>query len=350
MASISPGSLVLISGVNGHIASCTALRLLQQGYQVRGTVRALKRAAYIQEAFSQYKDQFEVVVVPDIVEDGAFNVALKDVNAVVHAASPVTMDAKTPEEQYVPAVDGTLNILCSARDAESVKRFFFLGSMGSAVMTAKDPTKEVITRDDWNIMTEEAVKNLDDPFIGFHIYIGSKLAAEKAAWNFVSKEKPSFSLTTILGAIALGPIHKDLTAPPRQDQSLGQLYDTFAIPPRVDGLSPVKSVVWVHVYDLADLFVASLTSKQTVGKRLLACAGRMSWEQNAEIVRKEFPDRPFPPSKADAPTMNYPGADVIEFDTALERELLGGKWRSLEDAVLSCACDLIVKEKGWDKA
>lgn len=109
-------------------------------------------------------------------------------------------------------------------------------------------------------------------------------------------------------------------------------------------------VVWVHAYDVADLFVASLTSDKVIGKRLLAVAGRMSWAQDTEIVRKKFPGRPYPPVKEDAPTMNYPGADVIEFDTALEKELLGGNWRPLEDAVLSCASDLIEKEmKGWDK-
>lgn len=147
------------------------------------------------------------------------------------------------------------------------------------------------------------------------------------------------------------------------------LYDAFANPPRVAGLSPVQSsrfiglpaqsrctrpdlrpVVYVHAYDVADLFVASLASDKTIGKRLLAVAGRMSWAQDADIVRKEFPDRPFPPVKADAPTMNYPGADVIEFDTALEKELLGGEWRPLEDAVLTCSRDLIAKESmGWDK-
>ena len=109
-------------------------------------------------------------------------------------------------------------------------------------------------------------------------------------------------------------------------------------------------MVWVHAYDVAELFIASLTAESPVGKRLLACAGRMSWAQNAEILRNEFPERPYPPVKLDAPTMNYPGADVIEFDTALERELLGGKWRPLEDAVLSCGRDLVAKEaKGWDK-
>ena len=63
--------------------------------------------------------------------------------------------------------------------------------MGAVVMTAKDPTKEVLTRDDWNVVTLEAVKNLDDPAIGFHIYLASKILAEKAAWEFVEKEKVS---------------------------------------------------------------------------------------------------------------------------------------------------------------
>lgn len=90
--------------------------------------------------------------------------------------------------QYIPAIDGTLNIMRSAKNAPSVKRFLYLGSVGSVVMCAKDPAKEVITRDDWNIVAEQAVKNLDDPMIGFHVYIGSKLEAEKAAWGFMEEE------------------------------------------------------------------------------------------------------------------------------------------------------------------
>lgn len=89
----------------------------------------------------------------------------------------------------MPSIDGTLNIMRSAQKISSVKRFLYLGSIGSAVMTAKDPTKEIITRDDWNIMTSKAVQNLDDPMIGFHIYIGSKLEAEKAAFEFIEREK-----------------------------------------------------------------------------------------------------------------------------------------------------------------
>lgn len=76
-AQVNPGSLVLVTGVNGHVASVTALRLLQKGYRVKGTVRALKRGAYVQNVFKEYRDRFELVEVPDIAVAGAFDESLK---------------------------------------------------------------------------------------------------------------------------------------------------------------------------------------------------------------------------------------------------------------------------------
>ncbi|GJE88941.1 aldehyde reductase 2 [Phanerochaete sordida] len=347
---VNPGSLVLVTGVNGHLASATALRLLQKGYRVRGTVRALKSGAYVRKEFKEYGDNFDVAEVPDISVPGAFDAALQGADAVVHAAAPVTYAAKRTEEFYVPSIEGTLSILRSAQKIPSVKRFLYLGSLGSVVMNDKDPHKELMTRDDWNIMAPKFVQHLDDPHIGFHIYIASKLEAEKAAWHFMKTQKPHFTFTAVLGASTFGPVHKELTGPPRADQGLGQVYNLIADPPRVEGLSPIKSMVWVHVYDVADLFVASLTSDKTLGKRLMAVAGRMSFVESADIVAKAFPDRRVPPADPNAFTLQYHGAEVIEFDTALEKELLGGDWRTLEDAMTTCARDLIEKEaKGWDK-
>lgn len=77
--------------------------------------------------------------------------------------------------------------------------------------------------------------------------------------------------------------------------------------------APILLVVWIHAYDIADLFLATLTSPKAAGKRLLGVSGRMSWAQVRDIVKT---DRNYPPTKADAPTMNFPGADVIEFATA----------------------------------
>ena len=45
---------------------CTALRLLQKGYRVRGTVRKLASAEYVQKEFAPYGVMFAVAEVPDI--------------------------------------------------------------------------------------------------------------------------------------------------------------------------------------------------------------------------------------------------------------------------------------------
>ena len=50
----------------------------------------------------------------------------------------------------------------------------------------------VYSEKDWNPMTEEEA--LENPARG---YFGSKTFAEKAAWDFVEKEKPNFSLATV---------------------------------------------------------------------------------------------------------------------------------------------------------
>jgi len=350
MSSVEPGSLIVVTGVNGHLASATAFRLLQKGYKVRGTVRALKSGNYAKREFASFGPNFELAEVPDIAAPGAFDEAVKGAAAVVHTASPVTMDAKRPEEQYVPAVDGTVNLMNTLAKEPSIKKFLYLGSIGSVIMTAKDPAKEVITADDWNIMTEELVKNLDDPLIGFHIYVGSKLVAEREAWKFMEEKRPNFTMMALLPAVTWGPIHKAITKPPRQDVSLGWLYDLISDPPRKKGVSTAKITTLVHVYDLADIFVASLTNTEADGKRIIGLGERTSYAVVADILRKAYPDRKVPPADPNEPALAYPGAEVIQFDTALGAKLLGGKWRSVEQMALDGAKDLIAKEqRGWDK-
>jgi hypothetical protein len=55
---------------------------------VRGTVRSLSRSAFLKDRFGHYGDRFELVVVEDITRDGAFDEAVKGVDAIAHTASP----------------------------------------------------------------------------------------------------------------------------------------------------------------------------------------------------------------------------------------------------------------------
>jgi len=72
--------LVLITGINGYIAAHTAATFLKAGYAVRGTVRA--RTPNIESlirTLNQYHDgnRLELVEVPNISADGAFDRAVK---------------------------------------------------------------------------------------------------------------------------------------------------------------------------------------------------------------------------------------------------------------------------------
>ncbi|KAH9914740.1 uncharacterized protein B0H18DRAFT_122441 [Fomitopsis serialis] len=348
---MAPDSLVLVTGINGHIASATAVRLLEQGYRVRGTIRSLSRTTFLRNAFAHYGGHFEIVEVADITAEHAFDDAMKGVDVVIHVASPVHMDAKSPDEHNIPAVQGSLGILRSARAEPSVTHFCYMSSIVTLIATAKDPKTEVITPDDWNVKSEEWAHTLEPshPRKAFHIYCGSKVRADKACWEYIQTHKPNFTFTTVLPGPTFGPIHNPVTRPPGGDTSLGQVYDFIAVPPRIKDASTVVNFPFVHVYDVADLCVQSITNPDAHGKRLVAVHEKVAFAEIGDILRKAYPDRPVPPGTVDGACLDYPDREVIRWDTSLSTEVLGGKWRSLEDAIMSCAADLAEKEKGgWD--
>jgi uncharacterized protein YbjT (DUF2867 family) len=78
---ITPGSTVLVTGVNGFVGAHVADQLLQQGYKVRGTVRDAVKHQWLTDLFSQKygKDEFELITVKDMREPGAFDDAVSGI-------------------------------------------------------------------------------------------------------------------------------------------------------------------------------------------------------------------------------------------------------------------------------
>jgi nucleoside-diphosphate-sugar epimerase len=75
MPTVAKGSKVLVSGANGYIAMWVARILLERGYSVRGTVRSVDKGKFMADYFMSLgygKDQFETVVVEEIVKAGLF--------------------------------------------------------------------------------------------------------------------------------------------------------------------------------------------------------------------------------------------------------------------------------------
>jgi nucleoside-diphosphate-sugar epimerase len=97
MVAISTPAKVLVTGANGYLATWVVKKYLEAGYSVRGTVRSLSKSAFLNEKFSRYGDRFELVVVTDITKDGAFDEAVKGVDAIAHTASQLHYNSTNPD-------------------------------------------------------------------------------------------------------------------------------------------------------------------------------------------------------------------------------------------------------------
>jgi nucleoside-diphosphate-sugar epimerase len=74
---------VLITGINGFVAVHTAVKFLENGWNVRGTARSSSKgeSALALPVFEKYKGKVDFVVVEDLI-NGDFTEALEDVEAV----------------------------------------------------------------------------------------------------------------------------------------------------------------------------------------------------------------------------------------------------------------------------
>lgn len=80
MMSLPPnnGKIVLITGINGYIASAIGLEMLKKGYTLRGTSRSSHGAdALLNGAYNMYKDRVQLVTILDMTVPGAFDEAVK---------------------------------------------------------------------------------------------------------------------------------------------------------------------------------------------------------------------------------------------------------------------------------
>jgi hypothetical protein len=103
-SNLPKGSLILVTGANGFVASHVVDRLLEDGFNVRGSVRSEAKGKWLHQVFgSKYgKGRFETIIVPDMQANGAFDAAVKGVAGICHTASIMTFVDK-PEE-VIPTV------------------------------------------------------------------------------------------------------------------------------------------------------------------------------------------------------------------------------------------------------
>lgn len=272
---MTTASPVLVTGASGFIASHLIARLLEKGYRVRGTVRSLKKKESYEHLLRLPGAERLELVEADLLAPGAFDAAVRGVEQVMHTASPYSLDVKDPQRDLVdPAVQGTLSVLVAAKQAGAVRRVVLTSSM--AAITDEPEGDHVLTEADWN--TRSTLER--------NPYYLSKTLAERAAWDFMEKERPGFDLVVINPFLVIGP---SLTAAVNPSNQL--FIDVLS------GTYPgIMNLTWgfVDVRDVAEAHVLAMETPGAKGRYI--CAGEtVAMRQLVELLaRSGYADRKLP--------------------------------------------------------
>jgi dihydroflavonol-4-reductase len=265
---MSPSSerTVLVTGASGFIAAHVVRELLARGYRVRGSVRGNVSEPRFEplRALPGAKERLTLHTA-DLMEEAAWPRLVAGCDAVVHTASPFTLDAPDPKRDLIdPAVAGTRHVVGTAVAAE-VPRVVVTSSL--AAITDEPVTDRVFTEADWN----------ERSTITRNPYYASKAAAERAAWSLVP-EGHGTRLVSINPGIVIGP-------------SLGATLSTSnaTIRDLLSGAYPmIVSLDWalVDVRDVALAHVAAVELDEANG-RYLCVARPLSMEATARMLRED---------------------------------------------------------------
>jgi len=345
MPSVSSGK-VLVTGANGYIGIWVVQHLLQHGYSVRGTVRSESKAKHIRKTFASYGDKLELVIVPDITKEGAFDEAVKGVDVIEHTASPVTK-VDDPDELIAPAVHGTLRVLESALVyGPSIKRILVTSSLAAVLTLDFTASPRMFSETDWNDAAVTVTREKGRDALSVYKYCASKVLAERAAWEFVDAHKSEigWDLVTLQPSYVYGPVLHEVSTPETLNGSMKNWFQSvFRNSLDVKELG-VQGGDWVDVRDLAEAHVLAIEKEKAGGERLIISEGPCMWQDWVNAVRKSGADAPLGDESYD------PAKAIHRFpsDNAKAIKILGIRYRSLEESAADVVKDF--SARGWISA
>lgn len=238
---------VLVTGANGHLGNNLVKELLQQGYDVRASIRDMRHKQLFEGLSCQ-------VVYADMLKKESLMKAFANLDVLFHLAAVFKHWSKNQEEDILQAnLTGTRNVLEAAFET-GVKKIIYVSSIA-----ALDYSQPEMNEQHWGT----AFPN---------VYFKSKNETEKLAWKLA--ERYGVNMISVLPSGIIGPdISSHLT--PSMNLMNNILHNKLPFDPQYE-------INYVHVKDVAAGMVLA-EQKGRVGERYIL--GNENSMNSTDVIR-----------------------------------------------------------------
>lgn len=244
MSQIDKTKPVLVTGATGYVAGWLVKKLLEEGFIVHAAVRnpdKKHKTQHLDEIAAKSSGSIKYFK-SDLLQEGSYAAAMQGCGVVYHTASPFTLNVKDPQKELIdPALNGTANVLNTAKEVASVKRVVVTSSCAAIYTDCVDcelAPNGILSEEIWN-----TTASLD-----YQPYSLSKTLAEKKAWE-IAESQSQWDLVTINPCGVFGPSLNAKTNTSESVEMLKQLGDgtmKMGVPNLGIGVVDVRDVAEAH--------------------------------------------------------------------------------------------------------
>ncbi|KAJ8772635.1 hypothetical protein K2173_027812 [Erythroxylum novogranatense] len=271
----SEAKIVCVTGASGFIGSWLIMRLLEQDYIVRATVRDPDNIKKVKHLVELPKAKTNLTLwKADLSVEGSFDEAIQGCTGVFHVATPMDFESKDPENEVIkPTINGVLDIMKACVKAKTVRRVVFTSSAGT--VDVEEHKKPVYDENCWcDLEFVQSVK-----MTGW-MYFVSKTLAEQAAWKFAKEN--NIDLITIIPTLVVGPFIMS-SMPPSLITALSLITGNES------HYGIIKQGNYVHLDDLCISHIFLFENPEAKG-RYICSSHDASIHDLAKLLKEKYPE------------------------------------------------------------